>query len=401
MLTTHAQVLTRIVVEAGAFKRDNTPVSLALDEITALPDTAFSLVEVTGGRKVNVPFQVEQGHTRRLWWILSGLTGSGTKRTFELVQGNAASPAALIQADDREGTLLLHEGNQQILQYNYATVYPPAGVDSSYKRSGFIHPLWAPNGAVLTNIHPKDHWHHLGIWNPWTHTEFEGQEIDFWNLYKKDGTVRFAGFLSRTAGPVWGGFKALQEHVVLKERSPEKIALNEVWDVRTYPLQANGARRLWDFTSTMSCAGESPLLLLQYRYGGGFGFRATTEWTPATSEVLTSEGRTRKDADSTRARWIKVTGQTGKGKAGLLIMCYPANFDAPEPVRVWAENAERGELFINISPTKMRPWLLTYGNEYTLRYRVLVYNNDITAAEADALWNDLAHPPVVKADAAR
>jgi hypothetical protein len=57
---------------------------------------------------------------------------------------------------------------------------------------------------------------------------------------------------------------------------------------------------------------------------------------------------------------------------------------------------ERGELFINFSPTKMKPWLLTYGKEYTLKYRILVYNEDITPAEADAIWNDLAHPPVVK-----
>lgn len=402
MLTIHAQRLARIVVEAGTFKRDNTPVSVALDDFTAVPDTALTLVEVKGNQKINVPFQVEDGHTRKLWWVLSGVTAPGAQRVFELVQGNARATTAVIQAADREGTLVLQEGNQPILQYNYAMVYPPGKVDSAYKRSGFIHPLWAPNGAVLTNIHPKDHWHHVGIWNPWTHTEFEGREIDFWNLNKKEGTVRFTGFLSKTEGPVWGGFKALQEHVVLQHgQTPEKVAVNEVWDIRTYPAQAGGTRRLWDFTSTLSCAGNSPLLLLQYRYGGGFGFRATPEWTTATSQVLTSEGKTRKDADSTRARWIKVTGETGKGKAGMLVLCYPANFDAPQPVRVWGENMERGELFINFSPTKMKPWLLTYGKEYTLKYRILVYNNDITTAEADALWNDLAHPPVVKVAAAR
>ncbi len=394
MLTAHAQqVIARIVVEAGAFKRENTPVSFVLDGVSALPDSALTLVEIKSGRRTQVPFQLEEGYTRRLWWILSGFSAPGTQRTYELIQGNAKAHTPLIQATDKDGVLLLQEGGQSILQYNYATVYPPAGIDSAYKRSGFIHPLWAPNGAVLTNIHPKDHWHHVGIWNPWTHTEFEGKEIDFWNLYKKEGTVRFASFLSKTEGPVWGGFKALQEHVVLK--GGEKVALNEVWDIRAYPSQAGNSRRLWDFTSTLSCAGSSPLLLLQYRYGGGFGFRATTEWTAATSNVLTSEGRTRKDADSTRARWIKVSGETGKGRAGLLVLCYPSNFDAPQPVRVWAENAERGELFVNISPTKMKPWLLTYGREYTQKYRVLVYNGDITAADADALWNDLAEPPRV------
>ncbi len=397
MITAQAQVVARIVVETGQFKREGTPVSFALDDATSLPDTDITLMEVKDGRKMPVPFQVEQGYQRRIWWILSGVSAPGTQRVFELVK--TAQPAAvtsLIQAKDQQGTLVLQEGSQSILQYNYATVYPPAGIDSVFKRSGFIHPLWAPNGAVLTNIHPKDHWHHVGIWNPWTHTEFEGKVVDFWNLKEKQGTVRFTGFLSKTEGAVWGGFKALQDHVVFKGEGKEQVALNEVWDVRAYPAQANGARRLWDFTSTFGCAGSSPLLLLQYRYGGGFGFRATPEWTNTTSQVLTSEGRTRKDADSTRARWIKVTGQTGKGRAGMLVMSYPANYDSPEPVRVWPENAERGELFINFSPTKIKPWLLIYGKEYTLKYRILVYNDDITTAEADALWNDLANPPVMK-----
>lgn len=399
MMTTQAQTIARIVIDAGKYKRDHTPVSITLDDITAVADSLFTLVEVKGTQRINVPFQIEAGYQRRLWWILSGTTTPNTQRIFELQQGDAHwNFKSTIEAIDQEGTIRLQEGSQPILQYNYAMVYPPAGIDSAYKRSGFIHPLWAPNGAVLTNIHPKDHWHHVGIWNPWTHTEFEGKQVDFWNLKEKQGTVRFTGFLSKTQGPVWGGFKALQEHVVLKTGGAEKVALNEVWDIRTYPALAGGSRRVWDMTSIYSCAGQSPLLLLQYRYGGGFGFRATPEWTNATSQVLTSEGRTRKDADSTRARWIKVTGETGKGRAGMLILSYPSNYDSPEPVRVWAENMERGELFVNFSPTKMKPWLLTYGKEYTLKYRILVYNNDITVAEADAIWNDLAHPPVIKVE---
>lgn len=394
-----AQAVARIVVVAGQYARNNTPVSCALDDIPFLPDSSLQLVEVKGREKVNVPFQVEQGYHRRIWWILSGTSAPGTQREFELVKGDGGgrTGAAVIQAVDRQGTLLLQEAGSPVLQYNYATVYPPAGVDSLYRRSGFIHPLWAPNGAVLTNIHPKGHWHHVGIWNPWTHTLFEGKEVDFWNLQKKEGTVRFAGFAARTEGPVWGGFKALQEHVVLQKNGETQVALNEQWDVRIYPAQAEGSRRIWDMTSTFGCAGSSPLLLMQYRYGGGFGFRATREWNGKTSQVLTSEGRNRNASDSTRARWIKITGATGKGQAGMLVMCYPANYDAPELVRVWPEdNPEGGEIMLNYSPTKLKPWLLTYGKEYMLKYRVMVYNNDITAREADALWNDWAHPPLMK-----
>src|SRR5690606_37263674 len=99
--------------------------------------------------------------------------------------------------------------------YRYTTQPVPEGVDEIYSRSGFIHPLWTPEGEVLTRIQPPDHYHHYGIWNPWTSTMFEGREIDFWNLNKGQGTVRARQVITRTSGPVFGGFKALLDHVDL------------------------------------------------------------------------------------------------------------------------------------------------------------------------------------------
>src|SRR5690606_5760469 len=65
----------------------------------------------------------------------------------------------------------------------------------SYQRSGFIHPVRTLKGEQLTRIQPADHYHHYGIWNPWTQTVFRGDTVDFWNLRKKEGTVRFARIL--------------------------------------------------------------------------------------------------------------------------------------------------------------------------------------------------------------
>ena len=41
-------------------------------------------------------------------------------------------------------------GEKLLFSYNYATVYPVSGVDSVYKRSGFIHPLKTLGGEVMT-----------------------------------------------------------------------------------------------------------------------------------------------------------------------------------------------------------------------------------------------------------
>src|SRR5690606_20499884 len=87
-----------------------------------------------------------------------------------------------------DSALTIFKNDQPLLTYHFKTAYPPPGQDSSYQRSGFIHPVYTLKGQQLTRIQPKDHYHHYGIWNPWTHTIFEGDTVDFWNLYKKEGT---------------------------------------------------------------------------------------------------------------------------------------------------------------------------------------------------------------------
>ena len=109
--------------------------------------------------------------------------------------------------------------------------------------------------------------------------------MDFWNLAKGQGTVRFAEYLSTTDGLIFGGFSVKQQHVVLDPNKGDKVALNEVWDVRVYNV--GGTKKgywLWDFVSTQRCASDSSLHQLKYRYGG-LGFRATSDWRRDNCEI--------------------------------------------------------------------------------------------------------------------
>lgn len=385
----HAQVIARFTVKAGKVNRYNSVIYTSVPASAGIPVT---LEEVTGNKRI--PVAVNE-HAGQLCWILTGNTAAGTERKYELRKGTPAADT-IMTARRINGHVLLAQTGRPVLQYNFETVKAPAGADTVYNRNAFIHPLWAPNGVVLTNIFPNaGHTHHMGIWNPWTHTLFEGRETDFWNVQKKEGKVRFAGNLETFSGSVWCGFSASQDHIALLKDGTEKTAIHETWLVQAYPATNNGARRLWDFTSSFTPATPTGITLLQYRYGGGFGLRTTADFTDKTSHVLTSEGKSRRDADSTRARWVKISGVTPNGKAGMLIMNYPDNFDSPEPLRVWPENTEGGELMFNYTPTRMKPWQLYPGARYQLKYRVMVYDNDITAEEAEAAWQDYAYPPEV------
>lgn len=398
--TLSAQVIARLTVEAGGQDRKNTPVSVNLDEITFLNDSVLQFSEIKRGGKVPVAFQVENSpHGRFLWWVMQGETPSGKERVYELSSGNgrAAETGGNITSSLEDGGLVIRSGDKSVLRYQYETMYPPEGIDTAFKRSGFIHPLWSPEGKVLTTVQPRDHYHHYGIWNPWTHTEFRGDTIDFWNLSQRQGTVRFAGFTSTESGPVYGGFRARQEHVAYPYGEDKTVALNEVWDVRVFNLR-DGVW-LWDFTTELNCATTDPVTLLEYRYAG-FGFRATEQWTNQNSSVLTSEGNTRKNADGTTAKWCIMKGETDGSDAGILFMSYPANYNFPEPLRIWPENANggRGDMFFNFAPTKNMDWKLEPGKTYVLRYRMLVFDGDLSAEQAEQTWQAFAHPPQVSVE---
>lgn len=382
----------RIIAEAGKSVRIDTPVSVRLKGIPDLPPAGkFRLEEIRGSKRLPTPSQVQPGDSPRLWWILAGTTPAGGKRVYELAKGKPP-PAAGVAVRQGAKALEISCAGGKVLRYNHAPVPPPKGADPLYTRSGFIHPLWSPAGEVLTGIHPRDHYHHLGLWHPWTATKFEGRKVDFWNLAKGQGTVRFVKFAAKTSGPVFGAFSAVQEHVNLKAPQAEKVALNETFDVRVWSPGGRD-KRYWlgDFTMTQRCASSSPLTLLKYRYGG-FGFRATTEWKQGEPHYLTSEGKTRKDGHATRSRWCNVFGPTAKGPAGVLFMSHPQNREHPEPMRIWP----KGEVFFNYCPIQKAEWTLKPGNDYVLRYRLCVYEGAITPKAAERLWQDFAHPPEAK-----
>lgn len=412
-----AEPLATITVEAGKYTRVDTPVSISLEGVSmGRIAGAIRLVEMKDLGPVTVPMQMEPDNGARLCWILSGTTPAGGKRTYQLIKGAVKPPTveATVEVTKNDSFLQIQRGRNKILRYNHAIVPPPEGQSELFSRSGFIHPLWSPSGDILTNIHPSDHIHHVGIWMPWTHTKFEGKDVDFWNLNKGEGTVRFVRFLSTTSGPVYGGFQAEQEHVVLKTDQGEKVVLREVWDVRVYnvggprrvgfqPTDPDGgasptlpAYWLLDFKSTQRCVADSPLHQIQYRYGG-FGFRGAAEWEGENAAYLTSEGRTRKDGHATRARWCDASGAINGKWAGVTHLSHPENFRHPEPMRIWPS----GQVFFNWAPSQAGDWVMEPGEDHIFRYRLYVHEGKVKVADSERFWRDFAEPPVIRLEPVR
>jgi hypothetical protein len=394
-----------IQVNAGSRVRTNVPVTASLANLNLKSQVGgLRLYETTGGRRTAIPAQIRGGNPDQLAFILRGETPAGATRTFALVAepGTTTSGNAVAITDDGDDLRIAIQ-DKPVLEYRYTPMPVPAGVDEIFSLSGFIHPLWSPKGEVLSRIQAPDHYHHYGIWNPWTLTEFEGRTVDFWNIGTGQGRVRSQGVIEKSAGDVFGGFRAVHEHVDNTGPSGPRVAMREQWDVTVWNVAPDAGVWLIDFASTLSPATDQPLTIKAYRYQG-FSLRATEKWHDSNSRLLTSEGLDKSTANATRARWIDVNGDTAvpEGSSGVLFMTNPANYNYPEQLRIWptGQNGGTSNVYINFNPAQDRDWNLEPGRTYGLRYRMLVYDGRITPADAERHWNDYADPPSVEVVAA-
>lgn len=404
-LPAQSNPVAEFTVRSGSLTYFNTPVSVSLEGIHLQQHSGkLELYEITGGEETPVYSQLRPGNPDRLNWVLEGETEPGTVRIFELrsEEENSQSGSdgtARVQVEDDGENLLITIGEKPVLNYRYTPKEVPEGVDEIYSRGGYIHPIWSPGGEVLSRIQPPDHYHHYGIWNPWTRTEFEGREIDFWNLAEGQGTVRSGYVSEKKEGGIVGGFKSLHDHVDFTGQEGEKVALREEWDVDVWNIDPDQNKWLIDFTSTMNPATNEPITIKEYRYQG-FSLRATEKWDDENSVLLTSEGNDKSNANATRARWIDVNGISGveEGRSGILFMTHPANFNFPEQLRIWPVGMNEGKenVYINFNPAQDRDWKLNPGSSYTLKYRMVLYDGGVDAEEADQLWKNYANPPKIE-----
>ncbi|WP_186804787.1 PmoA family protein [Limihaloglobus sulfuriphilus] len=295
-----------------------------------------------------------------------------------------------VKVSKNDTAITLSCGGSKILSYHHAVHPVPEGVDPSYRRSGFIHPLYSPSGKVLTRIQPPDHYHHYGSWAPWTKTHIDGREVDFWNLGKKQGTVRFAELISKEAG----GFTVHQEHVEFTDSGGERVVIDEILRIHASAAEIDGIPAwIVDVSGTLKNILDAAIIMDKYRYGGGIAIRAAKEWKAPGSNILSSEGKDRDNGRASRARWCEVFGTFDDGtRSGILFMSHPDNREHPEPIYMWDSKANggRGDMFFQFCPIHLNPWQLNPGAEYKLRYRMVIYDGKLNTERMEILWQTFA-----------
>ncbi len=396
MWSCNSEDSVRFTVDKGDGIFLNQPVRFDLKNAdTSLIDIneAMILFQETGKEDIEVPFQLDEKEDR-IWFVPVIDKGKDETLNFRLESGVSTSKFDTgVSNQKQNGNLQLRLQNKPAVSYRYEMTYPPEGVDSIFKKSGYIHPIITPKGDTLTRIQPNDHYHHYGLWGPWTHTQVDGERVDFWNLGDGMGTVLFKEFKNTESGDVYASFTAAQEHIDLKTKKEPQVALNEDVQVKLWNLNRPD-RYMFDYTSEFSSPLEKGILFEAYRYGGGLGLRFNERWKADNCSVLTSEGNDRLTADGTNAKWCIVSGEAsdGKGTNGILFMSHPENRNHPEPMRIWPidANGGRGDMFFEFCPIRHEEWKIEPNKKYELNYRMVVFDGTLNAEEAEAYWQSFA-----------
>lgn len=270
----------------------------------------------------------------------------------KLVRPNRIAPGtvagAFAFADVGGTSLKLTRGGKPVYVYNYGMMLAP-GAPTERRRSSYLHPIWAPNGVIVTDDFPADHYHHRGLSWMWPHVLIDGQDYDHWMV--KGIQTRFIRWLAREAGADsarlavengWftGARQVLREEVEVVA-DPDGLNLKLTFEALT-PLAIGGT--------------------LDGNKGyGGLSFR----FAPRENTVIRTEaGREAKDTDRVPHPWAELEGDFANGRAAARIEIDPAN---PAYPNGWCL---RHYGFLGVDFPGLKPLALSPGKPVTMRFRV-------------------------------
>lgn len=374
---------TKIKVSAGEIERNQSIVKFKIPQqyhqFNALKNENGEIIPLQKDEESNAYFRL--GHLP-----------SGESSEFTLIQQNEESLQNKVTLQKDGDKISFNTNNEPILGFYFKESPLPADtIDPKYRRGGYIHPVYTPQGTIITDDYPSNHLHHHGIWAAWTKTQFQDRTPDFWNMGAQTGTVIPVSLDSIFSGPVFAGLISKHDYVDLSAEEPI-TALHETWNLKVYPqVELEGfSGYIFELKISQQCATDDPLILPEYRYGG-VGFRGHWDWNGEENTFfLTATGRDRSDGHATRAKWCHIGGYVDQKLAGITMMDHPDNFRSPQPMRIHPH-----EPFFNYAPSQAGDWQISPSETYQVTYRFVVYDGEPNVEIIERLWNDFATPAEV------
>jgi hypothetical protein len=276
-----------------------------------------------------------------------------------------AAGGLAVAEDAASGRYTVTDGGRPVLVYNFGLVPVPAGVSGKYAvaRGDYVHPLYGPEGEVLTKDYSPDHPHHRGLYWAWPEVTWKGETRD---LHALQGVFARPVRIARQEAA--GGCAVLEAESVWKWGDAEPI-VGERATISVAPLKEG--RRAIDFALRFEALADGVTLARRGRsHYGGFNCRLSAR---ASQTIVTHADTNRSPAEA----WACLTGvpPLGKGPVSVVLLQDPANPGYPGD---WVQYPNLNWLQPTF-PASGTAFELRRGQPLTLRFRVVV-----SAAEPSA-----------------
>lgn len=267
----------------------------------------------------------------------------------------AKSPFAF--HDVTKDSVELRENGKPIYVYNHGMMLRE-GVPENRRRSSYLHPVYAPDGTVLTDDFPKDHFHHRGIFWTWPVVSVDGAQYDMWLI--SGIRQRFVRWVERSVDAASARL-SVENGWYVGDRKVTK----EMVEIVAHP--AASSRRALDFKLTFE-ALEKPVAIAGQQDGKGYG-GFCIRFAPRTETVIrTDAGLEGKDTNLVPHPWAELEGSFDDRRDGARIEIDPANAGFPNG---WCL---RHYGFLGVNFPGLKPYTLEPGRPLALKYRVTVYS---------------------------
>lgn len=371
--------LIYIDVSAGDLDRHHSVVSLAIPY--DLHGEKYHLADEDGSI---IPVQISGD---KLTFILKQIN-AGEKHRFELRESGDES-AENVVIDFQGDTAQFQKSNgRPVFDYRSGTSgLEGIEVDEVFLRGGYLHPVYSPSGAVITEHYTPGRPHQNGIWTGWYKTEWNETEPDFWSAAERTGSVQAVSVDTVLTGPVYGLLET-EHHFTEKISENETPILSDRWTIHSYNI-ADTTINLFDLEIDQENITEFPFTLKEHVYGG-VGFRGSDQWIGEEGEMqfITSEGETRSEAHLSTAKWVLMSGDIDGETAAIAILSHPKNARFPEPVFI-----NQREPFFTFAPLQGGDITLNAGDHFKAAYRYITFSGEVPSVETiEQYWQDYAHP---------
>jgi hypothetical protein len=286
-----------------------------------------------------------------------------------LVLAGHLAALAQVTMKKEDGGILLFEKGENVFFYQSE----PKNQKGKYERLHYIHPLWAPDGAALTEDFPADHLHHRGVFWAWHQVWIGDKKIgDPWEIKGFEQRISDLEFMTSQDG---SGILKMQVEWKSPEWKKEGRMVPYIIEESTIKISPRfrNVRRI-DFEISLLAQAEN------LRIGGsedekgysGFSVRMVlpddVKFSGAQGPVVPQNTAVASPG------YVNVSGSMGKaGKpAGIVIADHPDNPGYPQPWILRSKNSMQNAAFPGSGTV---PVLTT--EPLVLKYTLLVYTGKV------------------------